>query len=87
MSKKCFKNCYILGPTGPRGLSETINVRSTFTTNEDNAKVIDITGGPNPHFRTFIFQRVKTGTGITFKGTYATLDELLRNHPTGNVGR
>lgn len=47
MSKKCFKNCYILGPTGPRGLSETINVRSTFTTDEDNAKVIDITGGPN----------------------------------------
>ena len=85
MSKKCFKNCYILGPTGPRGLSETINVRSTFTTDEDNAKVIDITGGPN-HLLDFYIPKGKDGTGITFKGTYATVDELLKNHPTGNVG-
>lgn len=60
MSKKCFKNCYILGPTGPRGLLETINVRSTFTTDEDNAKVIDITGGPN-HLLDFYIPKGKEG--------------------------
>ncbi len=64
MSKNYFKNYYILGPTGPRGLSETINIRSTFTTNEDNAKVIDVTGGPN-HILDFYIPRGKNGNGIT----------------------
>ena len=85
MSKNCFKNCYILGPTGPRGLSETISIRSTFTTDEDNAKVIDVTGGPN-HILDFYIPRGKNGNGITLKGTYDTFEELVRNHPTGNSG-
>lgn len=73
MSKECFKNCYILGPTEPRGLSETINIHLTFTTDEDNAKVIDVTGGSN-HILDFYIPKGKNENGITLKGSYDTFE-------------
>lgn len=43
MRKNCeFKNCFLLGPTGPRGEADTIEIRKTTTVSPDReAMVID----------------------------------------------
>ena len=79
-----MKNCYIKGPTGPKGISETITIRSTYTT-DNKAKVIDITGSPN-HILDFYIPKGKDGKGINIKGSYNTFEELVRNHPKGSIG-
>ena len=43
-----LNSCYLLGPTGPRGTSDTLEIRNTITGDVGTeAKVIDTTGAPH----------------------------------------
>lgn len=84
--EKCRPKCNtIIGPKGKDGISETISIRSTITSDPGtSAKVID-TGGPN-HILDFIIPRGYDGYGVKIMGSYNTYDELIKEHPNGNLG-
>ena len=84
--EKCRPKCNtIIGPKGKDGISETISIRSTITSDlGTSAKVID-TGGPD-HILDFIIPRGYDGYGVKIMGSYNTYDELIKEHPNGNLG-
>lgn len=87
---ECYKpNCCLVGPTGPRGEADTITIRNTITSMPgEEARVID-NGFSGNHILDFIIPQGPmgpTGTGISILGSYDSYDELLKEHPTGNIG-
>lgn len=81
-----LNSCYLLGPTGPRGTSDTLEIRNTITGDVGTeAKVIDTTGAPH-HVLDFVIPQGKEGTpgaNLNILGHYDTLDDLKKDHPTG----
>lgn len=75
-----------IGPVGPAGISETIKIRNTITSNWDTkASVIDV-GSNKEHVLDFIIPRGKDGSSVTILGSYDTYDDLINEHAIGNEG-
>ena len=94
---KLPNSCYLMGPTGPTGpigTTETIEFRNTITGDEEsNAQVIDTTGSPN-HILDIIIPRGKQGiigptgpkgSSVSIKGSYLNYEDLIKEHPKGNI--
>ena len=85
----CKPNCCLIGPTGPRGESDTLTIRNTITGEAGTeAKVIDNGIGGN-HILDFIIPQGPigpTGTGISILGSYDSYNDLVKEHPVGNIG-
>lgn len=94
---KLPNSCYLIGPTGPTGpigTTETIEFRNTITGDEEsNAQVIDTTGSPN-HILDIIIPRGKQGligptgpkgSSVSIKGSYLNYEDLIKEHPKGNI--
>lgn len=85
----CKPSCCFIGPTGPRGEADTLTIRNTITAESGtDAMVIDSGVGGN-HILDFVIPQGPTGptgTGISILGSYNSYEELLKDHPTGNIG-
>lgn len=82
----CKPSCCFIGPTGPRGEADTLTIRNTITAESGtDAKVID-SGIDGNHILDFVIPQGPPGTGISILGSYNSYDELLKEHPVGNIG-
>ncbi len=89
------KNCYVIGPTGPRGetgQAESITIGNVTTADfPSEAQIIDRKEGLM-HTLDFVIPkgptgpRGKDGTSVTILGSYATVSELEEVHNTGHLG-
>lgn len=93
MSKNCnYKHkipldCNILiGQPGPKGKADTISIGKTIVAEPyEEAKVIDNYNNNN-HTLDFIIPRGKDGNSINILGSYNSVDDLIKEHNTGNIG-
>lgn len=77
---------YISGPTGPTGPSETITVGNTLTGDPGSEAIITDTKIENNHILEFTIPRGTPGASVKILGAYDTYEELLKEHPVGNIG-
>lgn len=77
---------YISGPTGPTGPSETITIGNTLTGDLGSEAMITDTKIENKHILEFTIPRVTPGASVKILGAYNTYEELLKDHPVGNIG-
>lgn len=76
----------IIGPTGPIGLSETIEVGDVVTGNPGTqVKITDEKIGLT-HKLNFTIPRGDMGASVSILGSYSSIDELKLEHSTGNIG-
>ena len=74
------------GPAGPTGKTETIRIGQTTTVEpNEKAEVID-TNIDGHHTLDFKIPKGTKGDSFNVLGSYDTIDELKKNHPTGNIG-
>ncbi len=90
---KCFNCCYplinqtnLIGPTGPQGPTGPEG-KIGPTGPQGVQGVQGIQGLPGPQgMQGEIGPTGPSGTSVTIMGSYANLDELLKEHSTGNLG-
>lgn len=83
MRKNCgFSNCYLIGPTGPRGEADTIEVRKTTTVSPDREALVIDTYSLGKHILDFEIPMGVTGpTGpsviLAFGYKYSDIGTIL----------
>lgn len=88
-----------IGPMGPSGYSSTIQIGEVSTGDAGSiASVVDTGEGYN-HILNFVIPRGAdgqkgdigptgpAGTSVTILGSFPTYDDLIKEHPTGNLGQ
>lgn len=86
---KCCCPRYI---RGPKGEADTITIVETLTGDPGCEALVNEKKVGNNHILSFVIPRGDIGPtgpagfGVRILGNYNTLDDLIREHPTGNVG-
>lgn len=75
----------LVGPTGPRG-PVSISVGNTTTIEPGNNASVTNVGTDDNLILDFAIPRGNDGNSVSILGRYDSYDDLLREHPTGNIG-